>query len=58
MNLRGAYTLFYKEVLRFYKVALQTLIAPMVTALLYLLVFSHVLETRMQAFPASVIPLF
>ncbi|HLQ24928.1 MAG TPA: ABC transporter permease [Acidiferrobacterales bacterium] len=51
MNLRGAYTLFYKEVLRFYKVALQTLIAPMVTALLYLLVFSHVLETRVQAFP-------
>ena len=51
MNLRGSYTLFYKEVLRFSKVALQTLLAPMVSALLYLLVFSHVLETRVQVFP-------
>jgi ABC-2 type transport system permease protein len=51
MNLRGLGTLFYKEVLRFYKVWLQTLLAPMVTSLLYLLVFSHVLEEHVQVFP-------
>ncbi|GAB4507603.1 MAG: ABC transporter permease [Sulfuricaulis sp.] len=51
MNLIGFYTLFYKEVLRFGKVLLQTLIAPVITALLYLLVFGHVFEGRVQAFP-------
>lgn len=51
MNLVGLYTLFYKEVLRFGKVLLQTLIAPIITALLYLLVFGHVFEGRVQAFP-------
>jgi ABC-2 type transport system permease protein len=51
MNLTGLYTLFYKEVLRFGKVLLQTLIAPIVTALLYLLVFGHVFEGRVQVFP-------
>ncbi len=51
MNTRGLYTLFYKELLRFYKVALQTLLAPVMTALLYLLVFAHVLEARAEAFP-------
>jgi ABC-2 type transport system permease protein len=50
MNLIGFYTLFYKEVLRFGKVLLQTLIAPVITALLYLLVFGHVFEGRVQAF--------
>ncbi len=50
MNPHGLYTLFHKEVLRFYKVALQTLLAPMVTALLYLLVFSHVLEDHVQVY--------
>jgi len=51
MNPRGLATLFYKEVLRFYKVWLQTLLAPIVTALLYLLVFSHVLEGHVQVYP-------
>lgn len=51
MNLVGLYTLFYKEVLRFGKVLLQTLIAPIITALLYLMVFGHVFEGRVQAFP-------
>ncbi len=51
MNTRGLYTLFYKELLRFYKVALQTLLAPVITALLYLLVFAQVLEQRAEAFP-------
>lgn len=50
MNLTGLYTLFYKEVLRFGKVLLQTLIAPVITALLYLLVFGHVFEGRVQTF--------
>jgi ABC-2 type transport system permease protein len=50
MNWRGVYTLFYKEVLRFGKVALQTLGAPVVTALLYLLVFSHALKEHIQVF--------
>lgn len=51
MNLRGLGTLLYKEVLRFYKVGLQTLLAPIVTALLYLLVFSHVLEAHVRVYP-------
>jgi ABC-2 type transport system permease protein len=51
MNLRGTGTLFYKELLRFYKVFLQTIMAPIVTALLYLLVFSHVLSAHVQALP-------
>lgn len=50
MNLRALATLLYKEVLRFYKVWLQTLLAPVVTSLLYLLVFSHVLEEHVQVF--------
>ena len=51
MNLRSLGTLFYKEVLRFYKVWLQTLLAPVVTSLLYLLVFSHVLEEHVHVYP-------
>ncbi len=43
--------LFYKELLRFYKVALQTILAPIVTALLYLLIFSHVLSEHVEVYP-------
>ena len=50
MNSRGFYTLFYKESLRFYKVALQTVVAPIITTLLYFLVFSHVLEDRVTVY--------
>jgi len=50
MNSRGFYTLFYKESLRFYKVALQTIVAPVITTLLYFLVFSHVLEKHMTVY--------
>lgn len=46
----GFYTLLYKEVLRFWKVSLQTVLAPVITALLYLLIFSHVLEDRVQVY--------
>lgn len=47
---RGFYTLFYKEVLRFYKVVFQTIVAPTITTLLYLLVFSHALERHVTVF--------
>ena len=44
----GFRTLLYKEVLRFWKVAFQTVAAPVLTALLYLLIFSHVLDAQAQ----------
>ena len=47
----GVATLFYKEVLRFWKVAFQTVAAPVLTAMLYLLIFGHVLEDRVQVYP-------
>ncbi|MFM7760750.1 MAG: ABC transporter permease [Burkholderiaceae bacterium] len=47
----GFRTLLYKELLRFWKVATQTLTAPIVTAMLYLLIFGHVLEDHVQPFP-------
>ncbi|NRF71922.1 ABC transporter permease [Aquincola sp. S2] len=50
MTLAGARTLFYKEVLRFWKVAFQTIAAPVLTAVMYLLIFGHVLEDRVQVF--------
>jgi ABC-2 type transport system permease protein len=50
MSLEGARTLFYKEVLRFWKVSFQTVAAPVLTAVLYLLIFGHVLENRVEVF--------
>lgn len=47
----GFLTLLHKEVLRFWKVLLQTVGAPILTALLYLLIFSHVLEAHVQVYP-------
>ena len=44
----GLRTLLYKEVLRFWKVGFQTVAAPVMTALLYLLIFSHVLDGEAQ----------
>ena len=44
----GFRTLLYKELLRFWKVSFQTIAAPVLTALLYMLVFSHVLESRVE----------
>ncbi|SFU76837.1 ABC-2 type transport system permease protein [Nitrosomonas eutropha] len=46
----GFYTLFYKELLRFWKVSLQTILAPILSSLLYLLIFSHVLANRVQVY--------
>ncbi|CAB3795976.1 ABC transporter permease [Pararobbsia alpina] len=47
----GFQTLFYKEVLRFWKVAFQTVAAPIVTALLYLAIFGHALQTHVNVYP-------
>jgi ABC-2 type transport system permease protein len=47
----GFFTLFHKEIIRFWKVVLQTVMAPVLTALLYLLIFSHVLEAHVQVYP-------
>ena len=48
--MRGFLTLFRKELLRFLKVSVQTVGAPILTSLLYLMIFSHVLENRVQVF--------
>ena len=50
MKLAGARTLFTKEVLRFWKVSFQTVAAPVLTAVMYLLIFGHVLQGRVQVF--------
>jgi ABC-2 type transport system permease protein len=47
----GFRTLLYKELLRFRKVGFQTIAAPILSALLYLLIFSHALESHVQIFP-------
>jgi ABC-2 type transport system permease protein len=47
----GFVTLFYKEWLRFWKVSVQTVLAPVVTSLLFLLVFAHTLRGRIEVYP-------
>ena len=49
-RLTGWQTLFYKEVLRFWKVAFQTVGAPILTAVLYMLIFGHVLEDHVKVY--------
>ncbi len=51
MSFEGAGSLFRKELLRFWKVAFQTVAAPVLTAVLYLLIFGHVLGGRVQPLP-------
>ncbi|MEY2685728.1 MAG: Inner rane transport permease YadH [Pseudomonadota bacterium] len=46
----GWQALFYKEVLRFWKVSFQTVAAPIMTALLYMLIFGHVLDGRVTVY--------
>jgi ABC-2 type transport system permease protein len=46
----GVRTLLYKEVLRFWKVSFQTVAAPVLTAVLYLLIFGHVLEDHVKVY--------
>ena len=46
----GFPTLLYKELLRFWKVSFQTVAAPVLTALLYLVIFAQALEGRVQVY--------
>ncbi len=46
----GWQTLLYKEVLRFWKVGFQTVAAPVLTAVLYLLIFGHVLQNSVKVY--------
>lgn len=46
----GFRTLLYKEVLRFWKVCFQTVAAPVLNALLFLLIFSHVLDRHVTVY--------
>ncbi|MDP9045326.1 MAG: ABC transporter permease [Pseudomonadota bacterium] len=48
--LAGTRTLLYKEVLRFWKVSFQTVAAPVLTAILYLLIFGHALADHVKVF--------
>jgi ABC-2 type transport system permease protein len=50
MNWYGLYTLFGKEVWRFLKVAIQTILTPIITVLLYLLVFASVLSKYVEVY--------
>ena len=44
-------TLCHKELLRFFKVSFQTVAAPVLTTLLYLVIFGHALEGRLEVYP-------
>jgi len=48
----GFPTLLYKEVLRFWKVGAQTIGAPVLSAILFLLIFGHVMEGRVHVYDA------
>ena len=48
--MNGWQALFYKEIVRFWKVGFQTVAAPVMTAMLYLLIFGHVLEDRVKVY--------
>ena len=50
MNMMATYTLFLKEVRRFWKVGFQTIAAPVMTALLYLMIFGHVLSDQVRVY--------
>lgn len=54
----GFKTLFFKEVLRFWKVFLQTVAAPVLTAILYVLIFSNLLEGKADVYPGVSYPVF
>jgi ABC-2 type transport system permease protein len=47
----GAWALLHKETMRFVKVAVQTILAPVVSSLLFLLIFAHLLEGRVEPHP-------
>jgi len=50
-NVHGLYTLFAREVWRFLKVSIQTILTPVITVLLYLLIFSSVISSSREMLP-------
>ena len=48
--MNGWQTLLYKEIWRFWKVAFQTIAGPVLTAMLYLLIFGHALESHVKVY--------
>jgi ABC-2 type transport system permease protein len=52
LPMNGWQTLLYKEVRRFWKVAFQTVAGPVLTAMLYLLIFGHALEAHVKVYDA------
>jgi ABC-2 type transport system permease protein len=46
-------TLCHKELLRFFKVSVQTVAAPVLSTLLYLVIFGHALEGRLEVYPGQ-----
>ena len=46
----GFPTLLQKEVLRFWKVCIQTVAAPVLTALLYLLIFAQAMDRHVEVY--------
>ncbi len=53
INYAGCWALFIKEIRRFYSVVVQTVFAPVVATLLYLLVFGQVLNTQVEVFSGA-----
>lgn len=49
-NWTGCWALFIKEVRRFYSVVVQTIFAPIVSTLLYLLVFGQVIDSQIETY--------
>ena len=50
VQLKGTWTLLKKELLRFWRVVFQTVAAPVITGILYLLIFSHVLDSKTEVY--------
>ena len=50
MNTIGLYTMFRREVTRTMRVAIQTLVAPVVSAALYIFIFGTVIGTKIEDF--------
>lgn len=49
--MQGFLTLLRKELVRFWKVSFQTVAAPVLTALLYQMIFSHALSRHVEVYP-------
>lgn len=47
-HMRGSWTLFRKEIKRFWAIAGQTVVSPVITTMLYFLVFGYSLGDRLQ----------